>query len=424
MIEVIVKLQIKTIQTFLCFAFVLLSSSTWAHGKASSSSVDNTSDAVIIFPDVDGRLTLISDLHTHSVFSDGHVWPNIRVSEAQRNGLDVLAITEHLEYQPHIAQIPHLDRNIAYEEAYKAAHSSDLLVIAGSEITRDMPPGHMNAIFVKDSNKLINLDINNKAEAQKLIDAQGAVIEGLDKQMVDHIALASVWPVEEALKEASRQGAFVFWNHPMWSDQAKDGIARLSSMHKKFIADGQLHGIEIVNDDTYSEEAFKIALDNDLTLIGTSDVHNLIEWDYSIQKGEHRPVTLIFTKERNAKSLREALFQNRTVVWFKDMLIGKEANMMPLLNSIIDIKSSEYIKDSQILKLVLRNNSSARLQLKNQSAYTFVDSTNFISMPANSEIIIQVKTLMKLDKLEIDFQVLNALITPKKNPVVKLIAKI
>ena len=106
------------------------------------------------------------------------------------------------------------------------------------------------------------------------------------------------------------------------------------------------------------------------------------------------------------------------------MLIGKEANMMPLLNSIIDIKSSEYIKDSQILKLVLRNNSSARLQLKNQSAYTFVDSTNFISMPANSEIIIQVKTLMKLDKLEIDFQVLNALITPKKNPVVKLIAKI
>ena len=195
-------------------------------------------------------------------------------------------------------------------------------------------------------------------------------------------------------------------------------------MHKKFIADGQLHGIEIVNDDTYSEEAFKIALDNDLTLIGTSDVHNLIEWDYSIEKGEHRPVTLIFTKERNAKSLREALFQNRTVVWFKDMLIGKEANMMPLLNSIIDIKSSEYIKDSPILKLVLRNNSSARLQLKNQSAYTFVDSTNFISMPANSEIIIQVKTLMKLEKLEIDFQVLNALITPKKNPVVKLIAKI
>jgi hypothetical protein len=70
--------------------------------------------------DVEGRLTLISDLHTHSVFSDGHVWPNIRVSEAHRNGLDGLAITEHLEYQPHISQIPHIDRNTAYEEANKS----------------------------------------------------------------------------------------------------------------------------------------------------------------------------------------------------------------------------------------------------------------------------------------------------------------
>ena len=76
--------------------------------KSGSVVKDGSSEGLIIFPDVEGRLTLISDLHTHSVFSDGHVWPNIRVSEAQRNGLDVLAITEHLEYQPHISQIPHM----------------------------------------------------------------------------------------------------------------------------------------------------------------------------------------------------------------------------------------------------------------------------------------------------------------------------
>ena len=57
------------------------------------------------------------DLHTHSVFSDGHVWATIRVSEALRDGLDGLAITEHLEFQPHLADIPHPDRNRAYEEA-------------------------------------------------------------------------------------------------------------------------------------------------------------------------------------------------------------------------------------------------------------------------------------------------------------------
>ena len=49
---------------------------------------------------------MILDLHTHSVFSDGHVWPRIRVEEALRDGLDGLAVTEHVEYQPHRADLP------------------------------------------------------------------------------------------------------------------------------------------------------------------------------------------------------------------------------------------------------------------------------------------------------------------------------
>ncbi|HAO89312.1 MAG TPA: PHP domain-containing protein, partial [Gammaproteobacteria bacterium] len=39
---------------------------------------------------------MVVDLHTHSVFSDGHVWPRIRVGEAIRDGLDAMAGTEHL----------------------------------------------------------------------------------------------------------------------------------------------------------------------------------------------------------------------------------------------------------------------------------------------------------------------------------------
>ena len=414
----------KKNQISLLIITALLSIPVWTHGKVGSVVKDGSSEGLIIFPDVEGRLTLISDLHTHSVFSDGHVWPNVRVSEAQRNGLDVLAITEHLEYQPHIAQIPHVDRNTAYEEANKAANGSDLLVLSGSEITREMPPGHMNAIFVKDSNRLLNLDKKNEAEAQRLLQEQRADLQGQNRQMIDHYALANIWPAKEAIAEANQQGAFVFWNHPMWSAQSKDGVARLSSMHKKFIAEGQLHGIEIVNEDTYSEEAFKIALENDLALIGTSDVHDLIEWDYLTKKGEHRPVTLIFAKERTIDSLREALFQRRTAIWFKEILIGKEANILPLLNSIIDIESTGYAKGTQILKVVLKNNSSALIQLKNLSAYTFFDSTNLVNLPGNSEIVIRVKTIKNLDKLELDFQVLNALIAPNMNPTVKLVTKI
>ena len=34
---------------------------------------------VINFPDTDDYQVYTVDLHTHSVFSDGHVWPTVRV---------------------------------------------------------------------------------------------------------------------------------------------------------------------------------------------------------------------------------------------------------------------------------------------------------------------------------------------------------
>ena len=56
-------------------------------------------DRAIVFPDVAGYLTLKADLHMHTVFSDGEVWPSVRVQEAQRDSLDIISLTEHLEYQ-------------------------------------------------------------------------------------------------------------------------------------------------------------------------------------------------------------------------------------------------------------------------------------------------------------------------------------
>lgn len=69
----------------LCFAF-------W--GKAQ---VRNE----IRVPDPEGYRTLKCDFHIHTVFSDGLVWPTVRVDEAYREGLDAIALTEHLEYRPH-----------------------------------------------------------------------------------------------------------------------------------------------------------------------------------------------------------------------------------------------------------------------------------------------------------------------------------
>ena len=45
-----------------------------------------------------------------------------------------------------------------------------------------------------------------------------------------------------------------------------------------------------------------------MPMIGTSDVHNLIDWDYHPEAGGHRPVTLAFAVEKSNEAAKEALF--------------------------------------------------------------------------------------------------------------------
>jgi len=402
----------------LLFNLFFLPSLALSHEVAGSFSKYRIPGRLIEFPDTENYKTIVADLHTHSVFSDGHVWPNIRVAEALRDGLDAIAITEHLEYQPHISEIPHSDRNVAFIEASRAAKGTDIIVIAGSEITRENPIGHINAIFIENANKLINLDKSNLPAAKKLIEARQNEADKENMDMVNHLALSYVWPVEEAISEANRQGAFVFLNHPMWN--ARDGIAKLSSLHEEFIAQNLLHGIEVVNENTFSEEALAIALEKKLTIIGTSDVHNLIDWDYIPHQGNHRPVTLIFSKERDKNSIKEALFDGRTVVWFENLLIGEERNIIPLLESVLTIDSAVYKDNPSILNLTISNQSDARMQINNLSEYTFMSNHDFIEIPQNSSVELSVKTKNNLQEIEMDFEVFNALISPKTHPILTL----
>ena len=129
------------------------------------------------FPNILGYKTLKCDFHQHTVFSDGEVWPSIRVRESLMDHLDAISLTEHIEYQPHLGDIPHKDRNRSYQIALKEAKNHDLIIVKGAEITRAMPPGHSNAIFIEDPNKLLVNDY------------------------------------KDAYREANRQHGFVFWNH-------------------------------------------------------------------------------------------------------------------------------------------------------------------------------------------------------------------
>ena len=103
----------------------------------------------VAFPELPGYTTLRCDFHMHTVFSDGLVWPTLRVEEAWRDGLDVIAITDHNESQRYKDDVPpKIGRS--YELARPTAEGLGLLLIRACEITRDEPPGHLNALFVKD----------------------------------------------------------------------------------------------------------------------------------------------------------------------------------------------------------------------------------------------------------------------------------
>ena len=325
------------------------------------------------------QLWLSMDLHIHSVFSDGNVWPTIRVDEARREGLDLIAITEHLEYQPHKEDIPNPDRNRSFFVATESINKGEKLkVINGSEITREMPPGHINAVFVKDANLLLHED-----------------------------SLSGI-------KEANKQNAFVFWNHPNWDEQRIDGIARLDQFHEHLIKNKLLHGIEVVNESTYSEEALQIALENNLTILGTSDIHGIIDWEHQIPNGGHRPMTLVNVENESEKSVKSALFAGKTVVWFKDLLIGKEENLKALIKSNLVFGPLKYIKDKLIVEVELSNKSMNSFKIEYLGNYSFHQRSSIFSIPANSKIILKIKTITKKREISLPFRILNTVTAPKK----------
>lgn len=335
----------------------------------------------MVYPNIPGYVTLKTDLHQHTVFSDGNVWPTIRVMEALREDLDAISLTEHLEYQPHQKDIPHPDRNRSYNLALSEAKDHDLLIIHGSEITRSAPVGHSNALFITDANKLLAKD--------------------------------SLTPFNEAQK----QKAFVFWNHPTWYAQSPTGEPILSTFQQELIKSKKLHGIEVINTGDFSEASLQLALDNNLTIMSTSDIHGLIDWDFT-EKGNHRPITLVFAKERSVESLREALFAGRTVAVFNNLLIGKSEFLTPLLKNSIAITSASYIDKTSILEVVLTNTTSSNLLFENAMPYSFYTLSPIFEIPAEGSITLKIKTLEKLKSIDLKLNALGAYTAPKQHPTI------
>jgi len=283
-------------------------------------------------PDVPGYLTLQGDFHTHTVFSDGKVWPDVRAEEAWREGYDAIAVTDHLEYLPHRADLPP-SHDRPWEIAAPHGESLGLVVLRGSEITRKMPPGHLNAIFVKSS---LPLDVPD-------------------------------W--RQAVRAAREQGAFVFWNHPGWRGHQKDGVARWYAEHTELVEAGLLDGIEVANDREFYPEALRWALANDLAVLASSDAHDPVNLAWHVSAGDRRPVTLVFAKERSEAGIREALFARRTAALAGGVLAGREALLAPLVAAALEVENpSLTARAGTTVLLRVRNRSDLRLELEGSGA--------------------------------------------------------
>ena len=354
----------------------------------------------IVVPDIEGYKTLKGDFHIHTVFSDAQVWPTTRVHEAIWEGLDVIAMTEHIDTR-HQKMVKNgtftskCDRDYSYKLAKKAA-GKDLLVIHGGEITRGMPPGHFNCLFVKD-----NDDICNAAEA------------------TDHDEVLAMWG---GLKEARNQGAFLMWNHPNWCKQAPNET-KMWKEHKELLKDGKMDAIEIYNMACgYTPEGHKWALENNLAMLGNSDCHAPFFMEVDYLHGAHRPVTLVFAKEKSVKGVREALDARRSAVFAEGNVYGREQEVLPLLEACLKVKKTQF-KDKEII-VEFENVSSIPVTLTKGKGSEDTWYARYVVIPPFTTYTFKVRPLLEGDsqpaynksikKYDVNFVAENFYIGPNK----------
>ena len=342
----------------------------------------------IKIPDIPGYQTLKCDFHIHTVFSDGLVWPTVRVEEAWREGLDAIALTDHVEYSPHKKDI-RPDHNRAYEIARPAAQEKGLVLIKGAEITRDMPPGHINAIFLKNANLL---DVNN-------------------------------W--RSAVKAAVDQNAFVFWNHPGWKGQEPNGIPVWYAEHTELLEKGWLHGIEVVNENEYYPLAKKWAIEKNLTMLGDSDVHDPVGLAYDQCGGEHRPMTLVFAKEKTEQSIKEALFAGRTAIYYKNSLIGQAKFLKPIFEQSVQVQNPHItIKGHSGANLMIYNRSQIDFELVADKEPNEISIPKTVTLAREKTVVVGIKAKKGAaageTEIRISYRVKNFLAEPDKSVYVEL----
>ncbi len=324
----------------------------------------------IVIPNIEGYKTLKGDFHIHTVFSDAVMWPASIVQEAKWEGLDIIAISDHLDTR-HQKMVNNgyftekCDRDESYRIAAKAA-GDKLLVVHAGEITRGMPPGHFNCLFIKDND---------------------AICAAAEKNDHDHVLA-----MEGGLREARKQGGFLMWNHPNWCKQAPDKTI-MHPEHEKILNDGYMDAIEVYNMVCgYCPEAHEWCLKYNLAILGNSDCHYPMFSEIDYLHGKHRPITLVFAKERSLESAREALDNCRSAIFAEGMVYGREQELAPLFKACVKVKDMKW--EEKMVSFTLENRSSIPVRLAKAPGSESVWYARYIDLPPHSSIVVKVRPLL------------------------------
>ncbi len=277
---------------------------------------------VISIPDIDGYKTFKCDFHTHTVYADAHVSPEGRVQEDWYDGLDVMAMTEHVGVHKTGIDMP--DRNVPIVKAKAEGAKFGMIVIPGVEITRAKPFGHMNFLFVKDANVFSEDRYLTDKDGEYLTDEHGRKINN-DETLQDDIAAAL------------EQDCFIQWNHPGWPDRKCD----MYDIHKDMLAKGQIHAVEICNHQEWYPKVLDWFDEYHIPMTANTDQHSPIDYNYG-----HviRPMTLVFAKEYTMESIREAMFAGRMVAFWDQTLAGDATWLEQLVHHSLQVRVIDAAK--------------------------------------------------------------------------------
>ncbi len=381
-------MNLKRLPLLLCLVFML---------QLAAQEVKKRNDKIKL-TDIPGYVTLKCDFHSHTVFSDGHVWPSFRVKEAQHDGLDVISITEHIDYEGYPDEVKR-DRERAFEIAKEIADENDILLIKGAEISPRVPPFHNNALFLTNLN---SIPFDYMKQSQK------------------HFVMKDNITKEELMApflEVKRQGGFVFYNHPNYYkqydwDKSKDKDL-FTDFHKELLQKGILGGVEVVNSTRYNIEAHKIAEKYKLTMFANSDAHHEIASGY---KGSHRPITLVFAKNKSVEAIEDAILDKRTMLYFENYLIGRQKEAEPFFKNAVFIEAiGQEFKNMPVIKLKISNKTDLDYEVKLKSKFLIQNlPLGKTVLKANDITTVMLGPVWDYpEEISLEMQVENILVSPE-----------